>query len=45
MELGEKFYQLELASKAHREDTITDLFDSTLELWERVVTSLKNYLC
>ena len=44
MELGEKFYQLELASKAHREDTITDLFDSTLDLWERVAISLKNYL-
>ena len=44
MELGEKFYQLETASKAHKEDTITGLFDSTLDLWERVVTSLKNYL-
>ena len=44
MELGEKFYQLELASKAHREDTIRELFDSTLDLWEQVVTSLENYL-
>ena len=44
MELGEKFYQLELASKARREDKITVFFDSTLDLWERVVTSLTNYL-
>ena len=44
MELGEKFYQLETASKEHREDTISALFDSTLDLWEHVVTSLKKYL-
>ena len=43
-ELGEKFYQLELASKAHREDMIKALLDATLDLWEQVVTSLKNYL-
>ena len=42
--LGEKFYQLELASKEHREDRIKVLLDSTLDLWEQVVTSLKNFL-
>ena len=43
-ELGEKFYQLELASKEHREDRIKVLLDSTLDLWEQVVTSLKIFL-
>lgn len=44
MELGEKFYQLETASRAHRKDTITTLFQDTLDLWEHVVTSLKTCL-
>ena len=44
MELGEKFYQLEMASRAHQKDTITALFPDTLDLWERVVTSLKTCL-
>lgn len=42
--LGEHFYQLELASKAHKEDMIKVLSDSTLDLWEQVVMSLKKYL-
>ena len=42
--LGEKFYQLELASKEHKEDMIKVLSDSTLDLWEQVVISLKKYL-
>lgn len=42
--LGEQFYQLELASKAHKEDMIKVLSDSTLDLWEQVVMSLKKYL-
>ena len=44
MELGEKFYQLEMASRAHQKDTIAALFQDTLDLWERVVTSLKTCL-
>ena len=44
MELGEKFYQLEMASRTHQRDTITALFQDTLDLWERVVTSLKTCL-
>lgn len=44
MELGEKFYQLEMASRAHQKDTITALFPDTLDLWEHVVTSLKTCL-
>ncbi len=44
MELGEKFYQLEMASRAHQKDTIVALFQDTLDLWERVVTSLKTCL-
>ena len=42
--LGEQFYQLELASKEHKEDMIKVLSDSTLDLWEQVVMSLKKYL-
>lgn len=32
MELGEKFYQLEMASRAHQKDTIAALFQDTLDL-------------
>ena len=44
MELGEKFYQLEMASRAHRKDTLMALFPDTLDLWEHVVTSLRTCL-
>lgn len=40
MELGECFYHLEMASRAHQKDTIAALFQDTLDLWERVVTAL-----
>ena len=44
MELGEKFYQLEMASRAHQKDTVMALFPNTLDLWEHVVTSLRTCL-
>lgn len=44
MELGEKFYQLEMASRAHQKDTLMALFPDTLDLWEHVVTSLRTCL-
>lgn len=35
---------LEMASRAHQKDTITAIFQDTLDLWERVVTFLKTCL-
>ena len=44
MDLGEKFYQLEMASKQNDTKTVLSYFDATLEAWSKLIISLESFL-